>query len=96
MSFFPENENVGHIISLLTPCLAELTKAVLTGWSISSVEILKGSNLSVSNKDYLLEFQPQTGEGSTLDYSYLQSGQDGYTQYAQVGSGGCALTDRLL
>ncbi|NWX48434.1 RBM5 protein, partial [Steatornis caripensis] len=27
--------------------------------------------------------QPQTGEGSTLDYSYLQSGQDGYTQYAQ-------------
>uniref|UniRef100_A0A8C0ZKP4 RNA binding motif protein 5 n=1 Tax=Cyanistes caeruleus TaxID=156563 RepID=A0A8C0ZKP4_CYACU len=27
--------------------------------------------------------QPQTGEGSTLDYSYLQSGQDGYSQYAQ-------------
>ncbi|NWH24706.1 RBM5 protein, partial [Grus americana] len=27
--------------------------------------------------------QPQTGEGSTLDYSYLQSGQEGYTQYAQ-------------
>ncbi|NWS61212.1 RBM5 protein, partial [Chunga burmeisteri] len=27
--------------------------------------------------------QPQTGEGSTLDYNYLQSGQDGYTQYAQ-------------
>ncbi|NXD79914.1 RBM5 protein, partial [Halcyon senegalensis] len=27
--------------------------------------------------------QPQTGEGTTLDYSYLQSGQDGYTQYAQ-------------
>ncbi|NXF50214.1 RBM5 protein, partial [Oceanites oceanicus] len=27
--------------------------------------------------------QPQTGEGSSLDYSYLQSGQDGYTQYAQ-------------
>ncbi|NXS59027.1 RBM5 protein, partial [Brachypteracias leptosomus] len=27
--------------------------------------------------------QPQTGEGSTLDYSYLQSGQDGYTQYTQ-------------
>ncbi|NXP52107.1 RBM5 protein, partial [Heliornis fulica] len=27
--------------------------------------------------------QPQTGEGSTLDYSYLQPGQEGYTQYAQ-------------
>ncbi|NWI85924.1 RBM5 protein, partial [Pitta sordida] len=27
--------------------------------------------------------QPQTGEGSTLDYSYLQSGQEGYSQYAQ-------------
>ncbi|NXL64377.1 RBM5 protein, partial [Chordeiles acutipennis] len=27
--------------------------------------------------------QPQTGEGSSLDYSYLQSGQDGYTQYTQ-------------
>uniref|UniRef100_A0A8B9TKV2 RNA binding motif protein 5 n=1 Tax=Anas platyrhynchos TaxID=8839 RepID=A0A8B9TKV2_ANAPL len=27
--------------------------------------------------------QPQTGEGSTVDYSYLQSGQEGYTQYAQ-------------
>ncbi|NXN11609.1 RBM5 protein, partial [Indicator maculatus] len=27
--------------------------------------------------------QPQTGEGGTLDYSYLQSGQDSYTQYAQ-------------
>ncbi|XP_019360673.1 PREDICTED: RNA-binding protein 5 isoform X2 [Gavialis gangeticus] len=27
--------------------------------------------------------QPQTGEGGTIDYSYLQPGQDGYTQYAQ-------------
>ncbi|NXU55542.1 RBM5 protein, partial [Turnix velox] len=27
--------------------------------------------------------QPQTGEGSTLDYSYLQSGQEGYNQYTQ-------------
>ncbi|XP_010571221.1 PREDICTED: LOW QUALITY PROTEIN: RNA-binding protein 5 [Haliaeetus leucocephalus] len=48
--------------------------------------------------------QPQTGEGSTLDYSYLQSGQDGYTQYAQYSQdyqqyyqnqGGVLDTDQL-
>uniref|UniRef100_A0A8C4WFC7 RNA binding motif protein 5 n=1 Tax=Gopherus evgoodei TaxID=1825980 RepID=A0A8C4WFC7_9SAUR len=27
--------------------------------------------------------QPHSGEGGTIDYSYLQPGQDGYTQYAQ-------------
>lgn len=42
--------------------------------------------LPLPDKYYLLKFQPQTGEGSTLDYSYLQSGQDGYSQYAQVSS----------
>lgn len=46
----------------------------------------------VSDKNYLLKFQPQTGEGNTLDYSYVQSGQEGYAQYAQVSSGSCALT----
>ncbi|KAF6100866.1 RNA binding motif protein 5 [Phyllostomus discolor] len=27
--------------------------------------------------------QPQSGEGGSVDYSYLQPGQDGYAQYAQ-------------
>ncbi|KAH0629979.1 hypothetical protein JD844_012492 [Phrynosoma platyrhinos] len=29
--------------------------------------------------------QPQSGEGGTVDFNYLQLGQDGYTQYTQVG-----------
>lgn len=59
------------------------------------LEFLNAVNLPVPDNSSLLEFQPQTGEGSTLDYSYLQSGQDGYTQYAQVSGGGCALTSKL-
>lgn len=29
--------------------------------------------------------QSQSGEGGSVDYNYLQPGQDGYAQYAQVG-----------
>lgn len=29
--------------------------------------------------------QSQSGEGGNVDYSYMQPGQDGYTQYTQVG-----------
>jgi len=60
------------------------------------LKFLKCGHLPIPDKNCLLEFQPQTGEGSTLDYSYLQSGQDGYTQYAQVSSGSCALAGRWL
>ena len=28
--------------------------------------------------------QSQSGEGGSVDYSYMQPGQDGYTQYTQV------------